>query len=230
LVIIATPVMSIRGILEQIANNLSPGCVVTDTASTKVQVMKWAEEYLPPEVSFIGGHPMAGKERAGIEAADDKLFHNCTYCLVKSSSATLKGVRLVVELVEQMEANPLFIDAAEHDNLVAGISHLPTLLSSALVLTTTKSAAWPQMSKLAAGGYRDLTRLASGNVEMNRDICQTNSQNIVRWIDNFIAEMSELRRLLTKDGEELERALTKAQKARKKWFLDGKNSGRDKET
>ena len=229
LVIIATPVMSIRGILEQIADHLSPGCVVTDTASTKAQVMKWAEEYIPAEVSFIGGHPMAGKEEAGVEAADARLFCNCTYCLVKGSSTTLEVTRQVVELVMQIGGNPLIINAQEHDNLVAGISHLPALLSSALVLTTIKSPDWPQMSKLAARGYRDLTRLASGDVEMNRDICLSNGQSIARWIDNFIAELSELRYLLDEDGERLERALSRAREARQKWLLEDKNNGRDKE-
>ncbi|GAG20296.1 unnamed protein product, partial [marine sediment metagenome] len=80
IVILATPVMAIKEILAQIGPHLPYGCVVTDTASTKAKVMEWAEEYLPPTVDFIGGHPMAGKEFSGIEAAEASLFEGCIYC------------------------------------------------------------------------------------------------------------------------------------------------------
>jgi prephenate dehydrogenase len=222
LVIIATPVMAIETIFKQIADKLLPNCVVTDTASTKVYVMEGARRYLPPGISFVGGHPMAGSEKSGIAAASVTLLDGCTYCLSPASDAAPEAVQSVVELVERMGATPFFIDAEEHDEQVAGISHLPTLLSAALILTTVKSPHWDGMSQLAASGYRDLTRLASGEPRMNRDIGLTNGKNITDWLDRFAQELGEFRRLLTEDGEELEEALTRAREAHRRWLEERK--------
>jgi prephenate dehydrogenase len=223
-VILAVPALAVGGILEQIGRHLPSGCIVTDAVSTKVKVMEWAEQHLPPGVEFIGGHPMAGKEVSGIEAAEASLFEGRTYCLVPGQNASPEAVEAVVGLVKQMGAEPLIITASEHDSFVAGISHLPTLLSVALVSTTTKSPSWVKMSKLAATGYRDLTRLASQNPQMNRDICLTNQENILKWIDGFIEELSQFRRLIANGGEDLERVFDQAKQARQRWL-----EGHDKE-
>jgi len=218
LVIIATPAMAIKEILAQIGQHLPSGCLVTDTASTKVKVMEWAEEYLPPTVNFIGGHPMAGKEIAGIEATEATLFQGCSYCLIPGQNASPASIQLVVDLVNEIGANPLFTTALEHDNFVAGVSHLPLILSSALVMTTTQSPFWAKMSRFAATGYRDLTRLASQHPRMNHDICLTNRENILNWIDEFIKELSRFHQLIAEDSEELEEAFIQANKARQSWL------------
>lgn len=218
LVILATPVMAIKEILTQIGPHLPYGCTVTDTASTKVKVMEWAEEYLPPTANFIGGHPMAGKELAGIEAAEANLFQGCTYCLTPGQNASAASIQLVVGLVSKIGANPLFTTALEHDNFVAGVSHLPFVLSSALVMATTQSPFWAQMSQFAATGYHDLTRLASQHPRMNYDICLTNRGNVINWIDEFIKELSRFRRLIAEDSEELESVFIQAQQARQAWL------------
>ena len=129
LIILATPIMATREVLQQLGNCLSTACIVTDTASTKARVMEWAKEYLPPVVSFVGGHPMAGKELSGIEAAEAALFSRCTYCLTPEETTPPEAIEAVAGLARQVGATPLVIDASEHDNLVAGISHLPFLLS-----------------------------------------------------------------------------------------------------
>jgi len=218
LVIIATPVVAIKEILAQIGERLSQGCIVTDTASTKAQVMGWAEEFLPSSVSFIGGHPMAGKEASGIEAADGALFAGCTYCLVPGRRATAEAIDALEGLVGQIGAKPILLDASEHDSLVAAISHLPLLLSAALVSATTRSPSWPKMAKLAATGFRDLTRLASGNPEMSRDICLTNREPILHWIDEYIKELGEFRRLVSEGGQEMEQAFIRTRQGRERWL------------
>jgi prephenate dehydrogenase len=218
LVIIATPVLEVREIFSKIAPHLSSGCTVTDTASTKVKVMKWAEEILPPKVDFIGGHPMAGKESFGIQAAEVELFRGCTYCLVSSQKASPKSMDRVTSMVKKLGAIPFFIDAQEHDNLAAGISHLPMLLSAALVSLTTKNPSWLKMSELAASGYRDLTRLASGNPEVNSHICLSNKEAIVNWADQFSQELEKYRQLVAEGDKRLEQALTEANKARREWL------------
>jgi prephenate dehydrogenase len=228
-VVIATPTMSVKEILAEIGGSVYEGSVVTDTASTKATVMEWAEAILPPSVSFIGGHPMAGKETSGIEAADGDLFNGCTYCLTVGRRVTKEAREKVVRLVRQMGANPLFIDASEHDTLVAGISHLPLICSVALMAATSKSPLWPALSSLAASGFRDLTRLASGDPRMSHDICLTNREPIIRWIDSYIEELNTLRHLVNQGGmhddsaedegsEKLEDAFKRAREEREGWL------------
>jgi prephenate dehydrogenase len=218
MVIIATPVLTIKDIFVQIAPCLRPDCIVTDAASTKFQVMQWAQELLPPKINFIGGHPMAGKETSGIKATAADLFLNKVYCLTQASKSRPEAMQTITDMVDTIGAIPLLIDAQEHDRLVAGISHLPFLLSAALTLVTTKSSSWTQMSRLASSGYHDLTRLASGNPEVNAQICHSNKSAIVHWLDEFIRELQELRNLVNQDASEIQNALTIAKEAREKWL------------
>ena len=217
-VIVATPVLTVKKIFSSIAPHIPAGCIITDTGSTKVQVMKWAKDILPPTVDFIGGHPMAGRETYGIQAAKADLFRGCTYCLTPSEKASPKSIDKVVRMIGKLGATPYFIDAQEHDDLVAGISHLPMLLSAALVSLTTKNPSWPKMSKLAASGYHDLTRLASGNPEVNSHICLSNKAAIVNWIDKFSQELERYRQLVANGDKRLEQTLAEARQARQKWL------------
>jgi len=218
LVIIATPVLTVKEILSRIAPHLPSGCIVTDTGSTKVQVMKWAEELLPPTVSFIGGHPMAGRETYGIQAAEADLFRGGTYCLTPSEKASPESTDMVIGMTKKLGAIPVFVDAQEHDNLVAGTSHLPMLLSATLVSLTTRNPSWSKMSNLASSGYHDLTRLASGNPEVNSHICLSNQEAIVDWIDKFSQELERYRQLVSQGDKRLEQALAEANKARQEWL------------
>ena len=217
-IIIATPVLAVKEIFSEIAPHLPSACIVTDTASTKVQVMRWAEEILPPTVDFIGGHPMTGRETYGIQAAEAELFRGCTYCLTSSKKASPKSIDTMIGMVKRLGAIPFFIDAREHDDLVAGVSHLPMLLSTALVSLTTKNSSWSEMSKLAASGYHDLTRLASGSPEVNAHICLSNKEAIVNWLDKFSQELERYRQLVAVGDKRLEQAFTDANKARQEWL------------
>ncbi|MCJ7516286.1 MAG: prephenate dehydrogenase/arogenate dehydrogenase family protein [Dehalococcoidia bacterium] len=218
IIIVATPVLAVKDVFRQIAPDLSEGSIVTDAASTKLEVIRWAQELLPSRVNFVGGHPMAGKEISSIKAATADLFRKCTYCLTPLPQTKPAALRTVKDMVKALGAVPLVIEAEEHDRLVAGISHLPLLLSVALVLATTNNPSWPQMSRLAASGYRDLTRLASGNPELGANICLSNQAAIVSWIDTFIEELKKLRKLVADGSEEIEQALDTANKARREWL------------
>jgi len=217
-IIIATPVMAIKDVLETISPHLLPDSIVTDTGSTKAQVMEWADNYLPDYVSFVGGHPMAGKEVQGIDNADGNLFLDCTYCIVPSVRAKEKAVKSVVGMAELVGAKPFFLDASEHDGLVAGVSHLPLILSTALVSATDRSTAWREMAKLASTGYRDVSRLASGDPEISGDICLSNRESILRWIDKFIDELDHYKTLIKSDTDELRRVFAEAVVTREKWL------------
>jgi prephenate dehydrogenase len=201
-VIIATPIAVIPDVMEEIAPALSNGCVVTDVASTKAQVMRWAEELLPRHVSFVGGHPMAGKEQTGIDAAEPALFEGKPYCVVPSVGAKETAVNTIVGLADLIGATPVFMDAEEHDSYVAAVSHLPLVVSAALFSLVRDSAAWPEMAQLASSGFRDVTRLASGSPEMSEDICRTNGENIIHWLDRTVAELRKYRDLIKSDDEE----------------------------
>ncbi|MBM2827165.1 MAG: Prephenate dehydrogenase, partial [Dehalococcoidia bacterium] len=121
LVIVATPILAMKEVFQEIATSLPVGCVVTDTGSTKEQILKWAEDLLPHHVSFVGGHPMAGREIQGIDGADPNLFNERPYCIVPSLNASKGAVQLVVDMVDAIKGVPYFVDAPEHDVLVGGI-------------------------------------------------------------------------------------------------------------
>ncbi len=220
-VVFATPIMAMREMMESAAHDFQEGCVVTDVGSSKKAVMQWAEEVLPKHVSFVGGHPMAGKELSGPQHADGDMFRGKAYCIVPSLTAEKAAVSSVTTMAEAIGAKPFFIGVDEHDSFVAAASHLPFMMSIALMGTASKSANWDDIAQLASSGFGDLSRLASGDPVMHRDICLTNPEPIVAWMDSYIRELYALRNLLAKEGgpdpEAVEKVFTEAMEARARW-------------
>lgn len=202
-IIIATPVGSMREIFSDITPYLKDGAIVTDTGSTKVNVLEWAGQ-LPGNVSFVGGHPMAGKSES-LEAADANLFKNATWVVCPSVAASEAAIKNVLGLVAAVDAEAFFADPAEHDSYVAGVSHLPMVVAAALVRTVTADQSWRDMRTLASTGFKDTTRLALGSPEMHRDISLTNCAAISRWIDQMIATLEDFRTILAIEDEETAR-------------------------
>jgi len=217
LVILATPVGAMRSLLQDVAAVLSPGAVVTDVASTKVQVISWAEEYLPSSVAFVGGHPMTGKELSGVQAADATLFQGRIYCLTPTSRTRSIAITKASALIEALGARVRLLEPAEHDGQVAGVSHLPFIASIAMMKTVGEGAAWLDAAMLAANGFRDITRLAAGNPEMYRDICLTNSESITRWLNEYIATLSGLRDRIAAHDRGLDETFVRARQMRLEW-------------
>src|SRR5215469_13775940 len=217
LIILATPVGAMRSLLQSIAATITPGVVVSDVASTKAQVITWAEEYLPASVSFVGGHPMIGKELSGVEAADAALFQNRIYCLTPTTRTSPAAINKVSTLIETLGARVRFLEPAEHDGQVAGVSHLPFVASAALMNTVASSPAWGDAAMLASTGFRDISRLAAGNPEMYRDICLTNSEPLVRWLNAYITTLNQLRDHIAAHDARLDETFAQAQQARLKW-------------
>lgn len=222
IVVLATPIMAMRELLEVLGPNLPEGCVVTDVGSSKKVVLEWADQFLPDTVDFVGGHPMAGKETSGPESADANLFKGKAYCIIPGVKASERAAAEITTMAEAIEAVPYYISREEHDSFVAAVSHLPFLMSVALVGCTTASANWDDIARLASSGYRDLTRLASGDTVMHRDICVTNPEPIVAWIDTFIRELYKARQLLA-ESENLDTAaildlFEQAREGRARWL------------
>jgi prephenate dehydrogenase len=218
IIVLATPVKTIEPLFARLSTLLPAGVVVTDTASTKAQVLEWSQR-LPSGVDFVGGHPMAGREKSGAQAADPDLFKDAIYCLTPASSARQVAIDAVVGMVERAGAKPYYIDPVEHDAYVGGISHLPFLLSTALVEVTSASAGWREMAPLAASGFRDISRLASGDVAMHRDICLTNREALIRWINDTVNQLLDVRGYLEAgDAEKLEQIFAHAREVREEWL------------
>ena len=225
LVIVATPVGAVREVFTTIGDHLKHGSVVTDTCSTKAQVMEWARELLPTTTSFVGGHPLAGKTQS-TEAADAALFKGATWCVIPAVQAPEGAIQTVLGLAAALEANAQFIDPVEHDAFVGGVSHLPFLVSSALMRTVSAGPAWRDMKTLTATGFRDASRLAAGSPAMYRDICLTNRDSVLRWLDEYTASLRELRALLESDeGPGLEAYFTRARDARADWATAERTDG-----
>ena len=228
LVVISTPVATMREVFADIAPHLKAGAVVTDAGSTKASVLEWAKAELPTTVSFIGGHPMAGKA-VSIEGAEATLFAGATWCICPLPSAKDEAVRTVLGMVAALGAEPFFIDPHEHDGHVAGVSHLPFVLSSALVNAVSSDPAWRDMKTLTAGGFRDMSRLAGGSVAMHRDILLTNREAVSRWVAQAIQELESVQASLAKDdvaaGAELDTFFTAARDARAEWATQTSRDG-----
>jgi prephenate dehydrogenase len=228
LVVVATPVAVMADVFQSIAPRLKAGAVVTDVGSTKSQVLRWAQEFLPRTASFVGGHPMAGKTQS-VEGAEADLFKGATWCIAPSVTADEEAVRTVLGMVSALGAEPFFVDPGEHDAYVAGVSHLPFVLSAALMRAVSSDPSWRDMKSLTAGGFRDASRLAAGSPAMHRDILLTNREAVARWVDAVSTQLDEVRAALAADAETAETVLTnfftEARDARAVWSTQTTREG-----
>jgi prephenate dehydrogenase len=227
LVVVATPVRAMEELFGDVAPHLKAGAVMTDVGSTKTEIMGWADRLLPRTVHFVGGHPMAGKA-ISIEGAESTLFNAATWCVCPSVRASEEAVRTVLGMINALGAEPYFVDPTEHDAYVGGISHLPFVLAATLMNTVSKDSSWRDMRTLTASGFRDMTRLAGGSAAMQRDIVLTNRESIRRWIDQFSAELANLRAQLDNGDanvDALTRVFTEAREARALWATQTTREG-----
>ncbi|HVS49342.1 MAG TPA: prephenate dehydrogenase/arogenate dehydrogenase family protein [Candidatus Dormibacteraeota bacterium] len=205
-VVIGAPIRSLRDIFAQLAGRTS-GKVVTDMASTKASVMEWASA---AGIDLVGGHPMCGKETSGIDTADAALFKGAPWVLTRPDP-------VLSDLIEAVGAHPIVMDAETHDRLVAGVSHAAFLLSVGYVLAVSRRSDWPQASKLAAGGFRDMSRLAAGDPQLYTGVTRTNRANLIDQLDAIAAELARLRRHLEADDARLVELFEEAQAVRERW-------------
>ena len=204
MIVLAVPARAAEELLVSLEPYVSPGAIITDTCSTKASFMAKAQEVFGNSVSVIGGHPMAGSERSGPSAASVDLFQGAAWAVTPSAVASESAVRVVLGLIESAGAVPIYVDPAEHDELVAAVSHVPLLLSVALFKLVRDSAFWDDAQQLAGPGFRDMTRLVMGDPEMATDIVATNRSAILSWLHRYQGELDTIIRALELSDEEAE--------------------------
>lgn len=219
IVVLATPVRSIIRLVTDLAPHLRPDTLLMDIGSTKMAIIE-AMEHLPSHVQPIGGHPMCGKERAGVEAADATLYHGATFCLTPLARTRPDALALAGELVRAVGARPLVIEPQRHDALVAVTSHLPYLVAIVLTATTGHTASSDLLTwQLAASGFRDTSRLAGSDIDMMVDILLTNRQRVAGPAREAAQRLLELATMIETDDEvALRAALTAAQSIRQQVY------------
>ena len=216
-VVLATPVRQILRDIPLAAKAMRRGALLLDMGSTKAQIVA-AMNGLPTKIAAVGGHPMCGKETGGLENADASLFRGATFVLAPCERTGDAAMQLVLELVEAIGAHPLIMDAKQHDRAVAMISHLPYLLAASLVHAEAQAEATePLLPALAAGGFRDTTRLAASSVEMMQNILLTNRRNIEQALDLFEKQIRYVRSAMD-DPSRLEDWMAGAQQKRREMF------------
>ncbi len=213
LVFLAAPINAILHLLPEVAKSIRPGALVTDVGSTKSLIVEQAQKHFTGERYFIGGHPMAGREKGGWEHADACLFENAAYVLTPESNFPASLLDSFTHLLQALGARVVTLEAATHDRVVADISHLPQLLALALMNFIARDGAQSELAlQLTAGGFRDMTRLAASPFEIWKDILAGNCVNIRCSLQEFIVALQSLAHDL--DNDNLERRFKQANQLR----------------
>lgn len=179
--------------LSKVKPYLKPGCILTDVGSVKGNIHEAVKE-LSLEEFFIGGHPMAGSEKTGFVNSTDHLLENAYYAITPCECTSKEALHLFYTLTESIKAIPIVLKPDEHDYAVANISHLPHMIASGLVNLIAKSDSETEtMKTIAAGGFKDITRIASSSPIMWQQICLTNRKNIVKTMDAYLSYFSQIR-------------------------------------
>ena len=201
LVILATPVGAYGEILEKTASFLPKKVIVTDVGSVKGSVKRVMDSQLPKDIVFIGGHPMAGSEKAGFAAADPDLYRKAKYFLTPGPDVEKAALDKMVGFVKALGADPVVVDTKEHDRIVALVSHIPQL-SAVLLSSMLEGEEVRGYSSFAAGGFKDSTRIASGDPQMWKDIFLLNKKEVLSGIETLEGLLMEFKTHLEEGNEE----------------------------
>ncbi|MBS4176615.1 prephenate dehydrogenase [Lederbergia citrea] len=202
LIILACPVEKAEAFLEVLANlPLKRDVIISDVGSTKGRILEKAERSFNKEVAFIGGHPMAGSHKAGPGSARAHLFENAFYILTPSRNVKTEKIEKLKNWLRGTKANFITMDSSEHDLVTAVVSHFPHIVAASLVRQVENHASKNEhVNFLAAGGFRDITRIASSSPEMWRDIVRHNQSKLLSLLDEWMIEMNDVRHLI-RDGD-----------------------------
>jgi prephenate dehydrogenase len=229
-IFVATPVTMIAEIIKTALPFTMPGTVFSDLGSIKEAIISEVFSFLPDSHYFVAGHPMTGSEQQGIGAADPFLFENAAYIMIDHPHTPTPVLAQVTEIIRTTGAAMLTLTAPEHDRIVAMVSHLPHLLAATLARTAgAEEESYPGTLNLAAGGFRDTTRIAMGAPEVWEGIILGNRQRILQAIEDFQIELHELQDILNNAGahaagrEALRKFLEQSRQVRQQ--IPAKNKG-----
>ncbi|WP_343208288.1 prephenate dehydrogenase [Anaerolentibacter hominis] len=196
IIFLCAPVSANMAYLEKLKPVVKPTCLITDVGSVKGSIHQ-AVLRLDMDGQFIGGHPMAGSEKTGYDHASRRLLENAYYILTPTPRTPENYTALMSRLVKDMGAIPVILDSREHDNITAAISHVPHIIAAALVnMVHDSDDSRELMKSLAAGGFKDITRIASSSPEMWESICMTNQESILDFLDRYTASLNEFKEML----------------------------------
>lgn len=217
LVVIATPVGAIADVFTEIAPFLKAGCIVTDVGSTKAGIVRQIAATSPDAVDFVGGHPVAGSERHGIGAASADLYDGSLWILTPTAQTSVEALIALEDFLTGLGAKVLKLEPAKHDEALALTSHLPQLLSSTLMGFAADAATSGEgLPLLAAGGFRDMTRIAASSPEMWVDIVRQNQPALLALLKRFHRTLGDVTAMLeTQDWEALRTSLNQATEVRR---------------
>lgn len=200
-IFLCAPVSNNAEYLEQLKPVILPSCIITDVGSTKSDIHAKVTE-LGMEANFIGGHPMAGSEKTGYSHSKRILIENAYYVITPTSQVPQAAVEEYRDFVASLKALPLVLDYQTHDYVTAGVSHLPHIIASSLVnLVRDSDTRDGIMKMIAAGGFKDITRIASSSPEMWEQICMTNRKNISSILGDYIASLTTIKQQLDEARE-----------------------------
>jgi prephenate dehydrogenase len=221
LVLLAVPVGQMAAVMSAIAPHLPSHAVVTDAGSTKSDVIACARRFLAGHLArFVPGHPIAGTENSGAAAAVPDLFRERNVILTPQREAAAAATRLVQRAWETCGACVVKLDAAEHDAILAGVSHLPHIVAYALVNMLARRPNAPRLFGLSAGGLRDTVRIAGSSPEMWADICVANRAALLTALEDYENELEQMRAAIEgADATELKRMFAQARSTREKWLV-----------
>ncbi len=212
LIFVCTPISMIVPMIKTVSAVAKKGCIITDVGSSKSGIVKEAESSVPEGIFFVGGHPMAGSEESGIKAATKYLLEGSNYILTKTPNTPAAALKELSSFIEKLDVEISVLSPESHDLAVAAISHMPLAVAVSLVNAVGSMGRDRELSlRLASSGFRDTTRIASGNVEMGRDMFLTNPGPVLEMISSFKASLDKLEELIRKGdvpgiAEELKRA------------------------
>lgn len=205
LVIVATPSGVIVDLVKKIVPEVPKGCIITDVGSIKRDIVRGVEGFIPDNIYFIGGHPIAGKEDSGIDAACSSLFvgHKCI--LTPTDKTNPNALQRIKNMWEEVGSIVMLMDMEEHDEIFAAVSHLPHIVAFSLINTIIRMEDIKEdIIKYSAGGLKDFTRVAASDPVMWKDIFMMNRENILNSISYFMSSIEELKKAIAQgDSEKL---------------------------
>ena len=218
IIVVATPVGTFQSILREIEPLITENVIITDVGSTKSDIVNIVHNVLRAKSNcFIPAHPIAGKERSGFEVSDSMLFDGKKVIITPQENNSSDSIQVIEEMWKGVGAEVDFMSAESHDNLLGMTSHLPHMLAFSLVNYLVNQN--PTASIYAGGGFKDLSRIASGDAIMWRDICLQNKDQIISHLIGYQSTLNDLlEAICDENSEELEHLFTTAKKTRDSWL------------